>query len=322
MQGRGRRGRITIVGGSILLLAGLLGAAAAILPATIARAGGAAPAGQAAGLDPAALAAAAARPTAAEDGFVRRVYTDATGQSLTYYLYVPAGYDPHGQYPLVLLLHGGGERALPQSTPAQNEARLLDQGYIRVWAASDAAAPVPTVQARWPSFVVVPQLTYPDQWVNVPTDQGVYRQPAEPSDPLRLTKELLDALQREYRGIDPARRYITGISLGGYGVWDAIERWPDYFAAAAPLCGAGDPAAAARLVGLPIWAFHGAHDGIVPVAGSRAMIRAIEAAGGHPRYTEYAKAGHGIWNTVYASPRQPGQTSPFFTWLFAQRRPG
>ncbi|HEX5502880.1 MAG TPA: alpha/beta hydrolase-fold protein [Thermomicrobiales bacterium] len=307
-----------------VLLGGLLVAAASALPAAVARAGGAdnSPPGPAAALDPAALAAATSLAPAADAGFVRRVYTDATGQSLTYYLHVPDGYDPRRQYPLVLLLHGGGERASPAATPAENEALLLDQGYVRVWAAGPADSPLPTVQSRWPSFVVVPQLMYPNQWVDVPTAHGPYRQAARPSDSLRLTKAILDTLQHRYPDIDPHRRYITGISLGGYGVWDAIERWPDYFAAAAPLCGAGDPAAAARLVGLPIWAFHGARDGIVPVAGSRAMIRAITAAGGHPRYTEYAATGHGIWNMVYASPRRLGQTSPFFTWLFAQRRPG
>jgi dienelactone hydrolase len=129
----------------------------------------------------------------------------------------------------------------------------------------------------------------------------------------------VDALQKQYPNIDPHRLYITGLSMGGYGTWDAIERWPDYFAAAAPLAGAGDPSKASRLVNLPIWAFHGSGDGDVPVSSSRDMIEAIKVAGGHPRYTEYASAGHDIWIMVYSTPA-------FMSWLFSQHnsypRPG
>jgi len=145
-------------------------------------------------------------------------------------------------------------------------------------------------------------------------------QPAQPSLPLALTKELLDDLQRQYSAIDSNRLYITGLSNGGYGTWDAIERWPTYFAAAAPIAGAGDPSKAAVLKNLPIWAFHGSADSTVPVSGSRDMIAAIRAQGGHPRYTEFTGQGHGVWPYVYSLGTSSLNVTGFFPWLFSQRK--
>ena len=130
----------------------------------------------------------------------------------------------------------------------------------------------------------------------------------------------MDTLQRKYTGIDARRLYITGLSNGGYGTWDAIERWPDYFAAAAPIAGAGDPSKAAVLKDMPIWAFHGSADTVIPVSGSRDMIAAIEAAGGHPRYTEFPGAGHGVWGYVYSLNDSSERVTNFFPWLFSQHR--
>ena len=99
-----------------------------------------------------------------------------------------------------------------------------------------------------------------------------------------------------------------------------VERWPDYFAAAAPIAGGGDPARASALTGLPVWAFHSADDPIVPVSASRDMIAAIRAAGGHPRYTEFTSAGHGSWLAPYGILGQSSPTPDFYSWLFAQHR--
>ncbi len=238
------------------------------------------------------------------DGFVTRKFTDKQGASMTYYLYVPHNYNPLQSYPLVLLLHGGGERGSTTSTLAQNRSILLNDAYANIWTTA-------TVQSKWPSFIVVPQIMGENQWVNTPSNQGSYKLAAQPTTSLRLAKEIVDTLQREYRGIDSNRLYITGLSMGGYGTWDAIERWPTYFAAAAPIAGAGDPSKASVLTQLPIWAFHGAQDTAVPVSGSRDMIQAIRAAGGQPNYTEYPNAGHNIWMEVYTS-------TSFLAWLFAQ----
>jgi len=243
-------------------------------------------------------------------GYEMHAYTDSDGMKMNYYLYVPSCYTPQQKYPLVLLLHGGGESANPQATPEQNRALLLSQYYIQVWAS-------PAIQQKWPSFIVIPQVVSPNRWVNVPAATGSYTLASQPSDSLRLAKEIVDMLQHEYQGIDAHRLYVTGLSMGGYGTWEAIERWPDYFAAAAPLAGAGDPSKAALLVHTPIWAFHGAQDTVVPVSGSRDMVQALIQAGGHPRYTEYPNKGHDLWDPgeVYSPTSDP----TFFAWLFSQQ---
>ena len=251
--------------------------------------------------------------------YVTRVFTDAHDMQMTYYLFIPFNYNPQKKYPLVLLLHGGDERANVNNPPDQNRNVLLNQDYVKVWGPGIPGLSSPDVQAQYPTFIVVPQVDDPQHWVDVPASQGSYTLAAQPTDSLRMAKEIVDALQKQYLNIDSHRLYITGLSMGGYGTWDAIERWPGYFAAAAPLAGAGDPSKASRLVSLPIWAFHGSGDGGVPVSGSRDMIQAIKVAGGHPRYTEYASAGHEIWAQVYSTPA-------FFSWLFSQHnsypRPG
>jgi len=244
----------------------------------------------------------------------------AQGNTLTYYLFIPVNYNPAQKYPLVLLLQGGGERSKPGNTAAQNEKLLLGDPYAAVWSSDYNAPGNPQIQQHWPCFVVVPQIELSQQWVNVNVNAGSYIQPAQPSIPLGLTKDLLDMLQKEYTGIDSTRLYITGLSNGGYGTWDAIERWPDYFAAAAPIAGAGDPSKAAVLRDLPIWAFHGSADTTVPVSGSRDMIAAIQSAGGFPRYTEFAGQGHGVWPYVYGLNTNPLRVTDFFPWFFAQHR--
>ncbi len=190
------------------------------------------------------------RPTPAPIGaaaFATRIFTNSQGLSLTYYLYVPNDYTPERQYPLVLLLHGGGERSNPAWSAAEKKGVLFNQPYVQVWTPGYAVPYSPHIQQRWPSFVVIPQLSYGQNWVDTPPGDGSYTQAPQPTPWLLMAKGIVDALQKEYRGIDPGRLYITGLSLGGYGVWDAIERWPTYFAAAIPIAGAGDPAKAAVL---------------------------------------------------------------------------
>lgn len=239
--------------------------------------------------------------------FTTEQFTDPGGARMTYYLYVPKGYSPTRSYPLVLVLHGTGERALASNSAAQNRAILLEQNYVHDWVSASA-------QQRWPSFVVVPQIAGPTaRWVNVPGNQGTYTLAREPTTALQIAIDITVTVAAAYHGIDTHRLLIAGISMGGYGVWDAIERWPTLFAAAAPIGGAGDPHLARVLEGMPIWDFHGAADTNVPVAGSRAMYASIRAAGGSSCYTEYPGLGHDIWNTI-----QPYASPTFLAWFFAQ----
>jgi predicted peptidase len=260
--------------------------------------------------------------TAARYGFIARNFTNAQGQALTYYLYIPDHYNSAQKYPLVVLLHGGGERSDPKDTALQNQEKIFRNSFVQVWGKNYSAPYNPNIQQHWPCFVLIPHMTNTQEWVNTDMQKGSYSQTAQPSLPLLLTKELLDSLQHEYAGIDAQRLLITGYSSGGFGVWDAIEHWPNYFAAAAPIAGAGDPSKAAELIHMPIWAFHGAKDVDIPPSGSRDMIQAIKAAGGEPRYTEFPNLGHGavVWSTVYSTTRDATFVHGFFNWFFAQRR--
>src|SRR5207237_1176997 len=129
---------------------------------------------------------------------------------------------------------------------------------------------------------------------------------------LAAALKAVDALQKEFP-IDERRIYITGLSMGGYGTWDALAKRPELFAAAAPICGGGDTSSISKFKDVPIWAFHGADDKTVPVEETRQMIAALKAAGAQPKYTEYAGVGHNSWSQTYADPA-------FYEWLFAQRK--
>jgi predicted peptidase len=231
------------------------------------------------------------------DRFEPRTFTGADGNKLNYRLLKPKDYDPNRKYPLVLFLHGAGERG-------DDNQRQLVHGMNDF--ASDE------VMGKYPAFVVAPQCPNGKKWVEVDWGAAKHTAPDQPSTSLQLAFETLASLQKEF-SIDDSRIYVTGLSMGGYGTWDAAERKPDYFAAAAPICGGGDEGNAKKLAKLPIWAFHGDQDGAVKVERTRRMIEAIKAAGGEPKYTEYAGVGHNSWSQTYRNPE-------FYAWLFAQQR--
>ena len=257
---------------------------------------------------------------ASAGGYQEFQFTDRQGRAMNFLMYIPPSGSPGQKYPLVLVLEGSGEEAIPGMSPTQGLALLPGHPYVTPWVPDPANPGAPSVQSRWPSFIVIPQLTMPNRWVDVSGHQGSYQIAANPSVGLEMAKELTDTLQAEYTQMDGSRLYVTGISMGGYGTWEMVERWPGYFAAAVPVAGGGDPSKAYLLKGLPIWVFQGAADPIDPISGSRDMVAAIKAAGGNPRYTEFAGFGHddGTWAAVY----NLGVPAPnnLFQWLFAQHR--
>ncbi len=150
------------------------------------------------------------------------------------------------------------------------------------------------------------------RWANMDWSAKKGSAGRNPSTPMRLTLEVLDQLRTEYN-LDDQRLYITGLSMGGYGTWDVIARYPKLFAAAVPVCGGGDEALASKMKDIPIWCFHGGADPTVPPDRSRNMIKAIKEAGGDPKYTEYPGVGHNSWDKAYSEPELP-------KWLFSQKR--
>jgi len=234
----------------------------------------------------------------ADDGeFAALKHEDATGATLLYRLLKP-GPTASGQkvHPLVVFLHGAGERG------SDNKAQLTHGREMMLIAAQ-----------KYGAFVLVPQCPGGEKWVDVDWGKSEHQMPEKPAQPMRLLVELIAKLQAEYP-IDADRLYVIGLSMGGYGTWDMIQRYPEKFAAAVPICGGGDETQAKRIAKIPVWAFHGAKDPAVPVSRSRDMVEAIRAAGGEPKYTEYPEVGHFAWTPAFKDPEM-------LIWLFSQKRP-
>ena len=226
-----------------------------------------------------------------------REYSDDNGATLRYRLLKPLDYHPNKKYPLVLFLHGAGERG------DDNEAPL--KHAIREFANE-------TRRKENPCFVLVPQCPKDQKWVDVDWSAESGSMPKDPSVSMRLTMAVV-ANMVETSGVDRTRIYVTGLSMGGYGTWDALARYPEWIAAAAPICGGGDPETVSRFSSIPVWAFHGGNDMVVKPERSRAMIEALKKAGASPKYTEYDGVGHDSWSQTYAD-------SEFHQWLFSHRR--
>ncbi len=224
----------------------------------------------------------------------------AAGKTLLYRFLKPEGTEAGKKYPLVVILHGADERGNDNSKQLawfwhRKKPRVL--GRPEVGAAK--------------AFVVVPQCPDSQQWVDVPWGKGSYHSPAV-SEPLKLTLSLIGTLLKE-QPIDPDRVYILGMSMGGFGALDAAQRRPDLFAAVVPICGAGDVSKAKEIAHVPVWAFHGDKDDVVPVSGSREIVEALEKAGGTPKYTEYPDTGHNSWSPAF-------DEKEFWNWIFSHRR--
>lgn len=225
----------------------------------------------------------------------KRTYTDKVDATLPYRLLKPDNYDPKVKYPLVLFLHGAGERG------KDNDKQLV-HGVAEFAKAEN--------RRKYPCFLAAPQCPTGQGWSDFMAKKGT---PSKgQSEPGKLAFELVQALLKEF-SIDPKRLYITGLSMGGYGTWDIITRNPDTFAAAVPVCGGGDPANVDKIAKLPIWIFHGGKDPVVKPERSREMVAAIKNAGGEAKYTEYPDVGHDSWVKTY-------KDADMMAWLFEQKR--
>jgi len=235
-----------------------------------------------------------------ETGFINRAVT-VEGLRLLYQVYVPADYNANQKWPVILFLHGSGERGVDG----------LRQSIVGLPAA------IRSDPARFPAIVIMPQVPPDSSWTGKPA---------------RAAMAALDAVLKQY-STDQDRVYLTGLSMGGHGSWYLAYRYPERFAAVAPVCGwvsklpqwpqradvvppeDGPPfeTLARKLRNVPIWIFHGELDAAVPVTESRQAAEALKAASGNVRFTEFLGTNHNSWDPTYASVE-------FTSWLFAQRR--
>jgi predicted peptidase len=221
----------------------------------------------------------------AETGFLQRSVA-VGGTEYRYTVYVPVDFDPSRRWPVILFLHGVGERGTDGIRPAT----------------TGLGNAIRNAPERVPAVVVFPQVPEKMYWGGEPAGAAL---------------AALDASVAELAG-DPDRIYLTGLSMGGYGAWHLALAHPDRWAAVVAVCGGLGrnvlPAPAARtLRHLPIRIYHGDADTIVPVSESRRIHEALLEEGADVHYTEYPGVGHDSWTRTYADPE-------LWRWLFAQRR--
>ncbi|MBW7857450.1 MAG: prolyl oligopeptidase family serine peptidase [Leptonema sp. (in: Bacteria)] len=197
--------------------------------------------------------------------------------------------------PLLVFLHGAGERGSDNVTTLKHLLPLLRR------------ADFPLDQ----TYVLVPQADELSRWVEVDWNLPAHKQPKQPSLPLASTFDLIQSLAAT-EPIDTNRIYLVGLSMGGFGVWDALSRRPDLFAAGVTVCGGADESTASKNF-VPVWAFHGAKDTVVSVERSRRMVAALRKVGADIRYTEYKNEAHGSWIPAF-------QEKELIEWLFLQHK--
>ena len=209
--------------------------------------------------------ATAGKQTAHEFTFKTGSGDDAKEVTVRYWLFLPQNYQDDRPVPLMLFLHGAGERG-------------EDLTLVKKW------GPPKLVEkdTKFPFLVVSPQCPKKQRW---DVEQMV---------------ALVKYVTATYR-VDPSRMYCTGLSMGGYGTWAIAAKYPKLFAAVVPICGGGDPAQAKALSSLPIWVFHGDKDKAVPLERSKEMVAAIREAGGDVKLKIYPDVGHNSWSSTYAN---------------------
>jgi predicted peptidase len=215
-------------------------------------------------------------------GFIDRVYKGTDGAEAKYVIFVPADYKGDKPYPVILFLHGAGETG----TDGTKQTKTGIGPAIR------------KQEKTFPCIVVFPQ-----------SQKRSWRADSEDG---KRALAILEEVKKDYK-VDDKRIYLTGLSMGGFGTWSMAAAHPDKWAAIVPICGSGSPATAEKIKDIPCWCFHGDADTAVKVEGSRNMIKALEAAGAKPKYSEYPGVGHNSWDKAYG-------TKELWEWLLMQQK--
>jgi predicted esterase len=200
-------------------------------------------------------------------------------QETGYLLSLPDHYndDTTKRWPLVLFLHGSGESGYDiQKVKVHGPPKLVEQGK------------------KFPFLLVSPQSDVPSGW------------------DIEMLYKLLQNIKKNYR-VDNQKIYLTGLSMGGFGTWALAMKYPDEFAAIAPVCGGGDTATAWKIRNIPVWCFHGAKDDVVPPAGSENLVKAASRYNSSVRFTLYPNANHNSWDTTY-------NNDSLYQWMLAQTK--
>jgi predicted peptidase len=235
--------------------------------------------------------------------FERHVYISGV-DSMPYRLLLPESYDTNNPYPLLIFLHGAGERGVDNVNQLRHGMSLFTRGDVR---------------CEYPCIVLAPQCDVGDRWSNVIESRdslGVrefaFQLGGAPTHAMSLAISLLHWTLSHY-AIDVSRVYIGGISMGGMGTFELVRRVPGLFAGAFPICGGAHPLTASLLRDVSWWIFHGALDDVVPSHLSQSMFTSLQSAGASVGFTLYPHANHNSWDAAFADPE-------LLKWLFSCRR--
>jgi predicted peptidase len=233
------------------------------------------------------------------------VYKSPKGGILRYRILLPENYDPSEEYPIVLFLHGAGERG------NDNEQQLAHGSELFL---------TDDVRKKYPAIVVFPQCPEKKTWAEMKwgnSDNGK----ASFSFPLAkkagkmasLVMGMMKKIARD-EAVDKKRIYVMGLSMGGFGTFEMLYYWPNYFAAAVPICGGHNPNGASKYAAkVPLWIFHGGDDNVVSPEYSREMYNTLKGFGADVKYTEFPGVKHNSWDNTF-------DTEELLPWVFSQKR--
>lgn len=226
------------------------------------------------------------------------------GDTLNYRILYPRNFSEEQKYPVVLFLHGAGERG------NDNKAQLIHGSELFLEEEN---------RKGFPAIVIFPQVPKDDYWANVTVHRDSFpldfdfKNLGEPTPSMAMTISLIDSVAG-LRFVDRDRVYVGGLSMGGMGTYEIIARQPQRFAAAFAICGGADPAIAKKYPkGFPIWIFHGEKDNVVPAELSKTMARAINSSGGNAKLSLYPNDNHNSWDSAFAEPY-------LLSWLFSHTK--
>lgn len=227
------------------------------------------------------------------------------GDTLLYRILYPENFDHDKAYPLVLFLHGAGERGNDNKKQLVHGSSLFLQEENR---------------EKYPAVVVFPQCPKEDYWSNVSVTRNEagkrsfdFSPEGPPTKAMQLVLSMMDSL-KQLATTDHSRIYVAGLSMGGMGTFEIVKRRPKLFAAAMPICGGGNPEDASLYADqVAFWIFHGAKDDIVDPAHSEKMYQALRAEGANVKFSLYPEANHNSWDPAFAEPE-------FMSWLFSKSK--
>jgi predicted peptidase len=224
--------------------------------------------------------------------------------TMPYRILLPVNFNPSKKYPLIIVLHGSGERGNDNEMQLVHGASLFLNEEIR---------------KKYPAIIVFPQCSEKSYWSNVKTDTShegkrmfTFLEDGKPTRAMQTLQKLVQKIMHVYP-VSKNRVYIGGLSMGGMGTFEIVMRNPKMFAAAFPICGGANPSVAKKIKNTDWWIFHGAQDNVVDPEYSISMFEALKKQQAKVKLTIYPEANHNSWDSAFAE-------KDLLPWLFARHK--